>query len=622
MRQLLAPIGIIALFVGLIVPLPASVIDYMLVVNVTLAMLLLVSALYISDPLKLSALPSFLLLATLFRLTLNISTTRLLLSTGDAGQVIQSFGEFVIQGNLIVGFIVFLIITFVQLIVITKGSERVAEVSARFTLDAMPGKQMSIDADLRAGAIDFEEARQKRNDLQTESRFYGSLDGAIKFIKGDALAGLLITAVNIIGGLAIGVMMLGLPFKSALMHYTLLTVGDGLLSQIPALLSSIAAGIVVTRVERKEGSNLATEVFQQLMSNKQVRIIIAVLALSFSLLPGIPFLPFLVISIILVLFSSRDPEKEKIAAEQKLPKFQPRNPPLLSLKFSKEYSGNLSKFQDLPTIIETFRQHVHLQTGLILPLPDLELNANTAGAMDLFFRSARIKTFSKNDLKEENPFIIATSYLLEFIMRYKHEFIDDTQTRRQLDFLEKDTPELISNLVPDVVSVTKISKILKQLLTENIPIRNLDLILQAIAENSECVKNERLTLEHVREALKRSISAVYAPNQEIQAVTIETEIDLAFYRSEKNDDQLRMDYLKELIRVVKTSVLTHPDLVVICSKGSRRLVSDCLEHHHIKVPVLAYEELMLEVKIISLARVSVPETELPVENNENLAKVM
>ncbi|MEO1174010.1 MAG: flagellar biosynthesis protein FlhA, partial [Myxococcota bacterium] len=257
-----------ALVVGvvgmMIVPLPTFIMDLLLVLNVTIAVSMMMIAIYISSPLKLSAYPTILLITTLFRLALNVSTTRLILLQADAGEVVESFGTFVVRGNFVVGAVIFLIITIIQFLVIAKGSERVAEVAARFTLDAMPGKQMSIDADLRAGAFDLDEARKKRQELNRESQLFGSMDGAMKFVKGDSIAGLIITAINIVAGIIIGILMMEMSAGEAVQRYGILTIGDGLISQIPALLGSMTAGLIVTRVSaEEEESHLGGDVFPE-----------------------------------------------------------------------------------------------------------------------------------------------------------------------------------------------------------------------------------------------------------------------------------------------------------------------------------------------------------------------
>jgi type III secretion protein V len=298
MRPDLAFAGFLAAIVALlIVPLPTPLLDVLLALNISLAVVLLLAATYMAHPLRLSTFPTIILVATLFRLGLNVASTRLILGHGYAGEVIESFGEFVVGGNYVVGFVLFVIITVIQFVVIAKGSERVAEVAARFTLDAMPGRQMSIDADLRSGALTLADARRKRSDLQRESQLFGALDGAMKFVKGDAIAGIVIAVVNIAGGLAIGVLQRGMPVGEAARTYTLLTVGDGLVSQIPALIISVCAGLIVTRVSvaDDEGGDIGTEVFAQLGATPRVFSVAAVLLLALAAIPGLPFVPFALI---------------------------------------------------------------------------------------------------------------------------------------------------------------------------------------------------------------------------------------------------------------------------------------------------------------------------------------
>ena len=296
-------VGIVAM---MIIPLPTPLLDLLITTNIALSVLLLLLSIYIANALRIAAFPSLLLITTLFRLGLNVSSTRLILLQADAGDVIASFGNFVVAGNLVVGAVVFLILTLIQFIVIAKGSERVAEVAARFTLDAMPGKQMAIDADLRGGAIDLDEARRQRSALQRESQLYGSMDGAMKFVKGDAIAGILITLINIIGGLTIGVLQRGMSAAEAGALYTKLTIGDGLVSQIPALLISTAAGIVVTRVASEdEGSHLGHDIGQQLLAQPRAIAIAAVLLVLLAIVPGLPTVPFLLLSGVLGVIAYR-----------------------------------------------------------------------------------------------------------------------------------------------------------------------------------------------------------------------------------------------------------------------------------------------------------------------------
>ena len=297
-----ADIALAALIVGivgmLVLPLPTFILDLLLTLNITLALTMLLVAVYMPNALKLSSFPTILLVTTLFRLALNVSSTRLILLDADAGDVIAAFGNFVVAGNFVVGAVIFLILTLIQFLVIAKGSERVAEVAARFTLDAMPGKQMSIDADLRAGAFDMEEARTRRNELNRESQLFGAMDGAMKFVKGDAIAGIIITIVNIIAGMIVGVTQKDMAAGEAVEVYSLLTIGDGLVSQIPALLISITAGIVVTRVASEvEGRNLAEDIAAQLLNNYKAFVIASTFLLVLAVVPGLPTTPFIILSI-------------------------------------------------------------------------------------------------------------------------------------------------------------------------------------------------------------------------------------------------------------------------------------------------------------------------------------
>ncbi|MDI7268808.1 MAG: flagellar biosynthesis protein FlhA, partial [Myxococcota bacterium] len=286
---------IVAVVAMMILPLPTSLIDILLATNISLAVLILLVTLYVADALRIAAFPTILLITTLFRLGLNVSTTRLILGQADAGRVVEAFGGFVVAGNVIVGAVIFLVLTVIQFVVIAKGAERVAEVAARFTLDAMPGKQMSIDADMRAGLVTAEEARSRRGTLQRESQFYGAMDGAMKFVKGDAIAGIIITLVNILAGLAIGVLQMGMTAGDAVQVYATLTVGDGLVSQIPALLLSTAAGFVVTRVAAEDpGAHLGADIGAQIIGQPKAFVVLAALLLGLAIVPGMPTWPFLI----------------------------------------------------------------------------------------------------------------------------------------------------------------------------------------------------------------------------------------------------------------------------------------------------------------------------------------
>ncbi|MGZ4304774.1 MAG: FHIPEP family type III secretion protein, partial [Solirubrobacteraceae bacterium] len=297
--DLLAAVGIVVVVTMLVVPLPPMILDLFITMNISAALAVAVATMYLQRPLDFSVFPSLLLLTTMFRLAINVSVTRLILTKGDAGSVVHDFGQFVVGGNVVIGLVIFLILVVIQFVVVTNGAGRVAEVAARFTLDAMPGKQMAIDADLNAGLITDEQARNRRSEIAREADFYGAMDGASKFVKGDAMAAVLITAINLIGGIVVGMLQHGLPFGEASKHYSLLTIGDGLAAQIPALLISVATGILVTRSASEK--DLGSDVANQILRQKKAPMVAGAVICLFALVPGLPKLPFLFIGIIFLL---------------------------------------------------------------------------------------------------------------------------------------------------------------------------------------------------------------------------------------------------------------------------------------------------------------------------------
>src|SRR5215831_11533881 len=385
-------VGLVAVMIGLmIVPLPTFLLDIFLTINITVAVTILMVSIYISSPTQIASYPTLLLITTLYRLSLDISATRLILLKADAGEVIRSFGMFVVGGNFVVGAVIFLIITLVQFIVITKGAERVAEVSARFTLDAMPGKQMSIDADLRAGIIDFHQARSRRESLSRESQFYGAMDGAMKFVKGDAIAGIVITLINIIGGLVIGVAVNDMAVSEAVQTYSILTIGNGLVSQIPALLISISAGMVVTRVASEtKDANLGKDVAGQILGQPKAIAVASGLLCLMGIIPGLPKIPFFLLaaltgSLAYGLFRARriqdaaidQPQNKVAAAKTDEPQLSMTVPLIL------QTSEALTPFVDMATpdgkhffeLLVKVRNGLYYDTGVMFPAIQITGNA-------------------------------------------------------------------------------------------------------------------------------------------------------------------------------------------------------------------------------------------------------
>lgn len=566
----------------LIIPLPTVLVDFLIGLNIVLSLLIFMGSFYIERILSYSTFPALLLLTTLFRLALSISTSRLILTQADAGEIIASFGEFVIGENLVVGFVIFSIVTIVQFIVITKGSERVAEVAARFSLDGMPGKQMSIDGDLKAGAIDAAQARAKRSELERESQLYGSFDGAMKFIKGDAIAGIVIIFVNFIGGIAIGVGQLGMDLSTALSTFTLLTIGDGLVAQIPALLIAIGAGFIVTRVNGDE-QNLGRNMLSQVLGNPFVLGVSALLALGVGLLPGFPLAVFVFIAITLVavLWRRRRRAQQVVTGEGASP--QPADDtgsaqglvdidnlntetlPLLLLV----PSTRLAELQQA-RFTERLRSQFFIDYGLRVPLPHLRaaqtlpehqvtilINEVRADQFDLFFEYQRLLDFAEQlqdsgiEIKRghdsnkveslwvadsQSQAIAALGYPLRaaqqelyhslavVLVRNIQEFFGVQETKNLLDELEKQYPDLLKE-VYRYVTVQKISEVLQRLVAERISVRNMKLVMETLAHWASREKDTLALVEHVRGALARYISNKFARQDTLNVLLLGAEFE-------------------------------------------------------------------------------------------------
>ena len=592
-KELLVPLAIVAMIVGMVLPLPSVLLDILLIINLLLATALLLSALSVNDPIKLSALPTILLLATLYRLTLNISTTRLILSGGDAGQVVAAFGSVVIGGSIAVGLVVFLIITLIQFIVIAKGAERIAEVAARFTLDALPGKQMSVDADVRSGLMDVERARDKREELQVESRFYGALDGAMKFVKGDAIAGLIIVVVNIIGGVCVGLLVEHLSITHAFQKFVTLTIGDGLVSQIPALLNSLTAGIIVTKVARSEDSSIVNELFAQIGQGKMVRGIICFVSLMLGLLPGMPSVPFVIIGLSLLIF--RGKRQEVQVPNVVVPKFQPRIPPLIAIAASASQIEVLKMADSFAYQLDQFRQTCFEDYGYLLPRIELIVATEPSDRISLLMRGATVLKLENAESIDQTSTLILSA-LRQLVAENRAELMDDMHTRRILDFFETIAPDLVSSIVPGVATVTQLTVLLRSLARDGVSIKNFDVIMQAIAEAGTRIANDRQLLEEVRVSLGRIITERYVTSErKIAVITVDPLVDLAFLEAERGQKIIDADTVARLVSFLESVEGSYP---IIVSKGSRAMLSDCLVARGFLCQVIAFEELPRGVVIM------------------------
>ena len=557
----------VVVIVGLmIVPLPTLMIDLLVAINIATALTILLVAMYITEPLQFSVFPSLLLIVTLFRLGLNVAATRLILLQADAGRIIESFGAFVVGGNYVVGIVVFLILMVIQFVVITNGAGRVAEVAARFTLDAMPGKQMAIDADLNAGLINEDQARERRRRVEQHADFYGAMDGASKFVKGDAIAAIVIVFVNILGGFGVGVMQLGMPLPNALKTYTLLTVGDGLVSQIPALLISTATGIIVTRAASE--SNLGHAVLSELLSNPRALALAGGVLLLLGLIPGLPKPPFFVVGGVLAGGAYLLSQQQRAAAEAAAvapPAEAPKEPdnvlellqvdPMeLEIGYGLIPLVDASRGGNLLQRITLIRRQLALELGIILPTirvrDNLQLRPNAygvklrgveiargelmvnhflamnpGGAEDAlngtptvepaFGLPAQWIPASQREQAEMlgytvvDPASVLTTHLTEVIKVHAPSIMGRQATQALIDNLKREHPALIEELIPGLLTLGEVQKVLQNLLRERVSIRDLVTILETLADRARATRDTDLLSEHVRHALQRPISYQY-----------------------------------------------------------------------------------------------------------------
>jgi flagellar biosynthesis protein FlhA len=563
---------VVCILVFMVVPLPTMLLDLLLAASITFSLIILLVAMYIQQPLELSAFPSILLITTLFRLSLNIATTRAILlhgaeGPGAAGKVITAFGGFVVGGNYVVGLIVFVILVVINFAVITKGAGRIAEVAARFTLDAMPGKQMAIDADLNAGFINEQDARVRRETLAREAEYYGAMDGANKFVRGDAVAGIIITLVNIIGGLAIGIFQMAMPVSRAAQTFTLLTVGDGLVSQIPALIISTAAGIIVSRAGNE--ASLGAEIAGQILFQPRAIAMAAVVLLGFALMPGLPTLPFLVLALIAGMLAYllvrsrraalRDEEGEKAAAEkgaarEHLTALPPLDPLAIEVGYGLIPLVDADQNGELLERIKAIRRQMAFDIGIIIPpvhiqdnmqlnpgeytislkgneiarselMPNyfLAMNPGTAegklegvptkeptyGLPAVWIKDSAKESALSKGYTVVDPATILTTHLSEIIRRHSHELIGRQEVQQMLEHLKQTHPKVVDELVPNLLPLGTVVRVLQNLLREQVPIRDLLAILESLGDWAPLTKDPDILTEHVRHGLSRTLTRMH-----------------------------------------------------------------------------------------------------------------
>ncbi|MEN3202597.1 MAG: flagellar biosynthesis protein FlhA [Atribacterota bacterium] len=648
----------ILIILMMVVPLPPNLVDFLLSCNITLSVMTLLVTTYITNPLEFSVFPSLLLFATLFRLALNISTTRLILLQGYAGRLIAAFGQFVVGGNYVVGFIIFFILVIIQFVVITNGANRIAEVAARFTLDAMPGKQMSIDADLNAGLIDETEARRRRREIERQADFYGAMDGASKFVRGDAIAGLIITLINFLGGIVVGVVQRGLTLQEALETYALLTVGDGLVAQIPALLISTASGLIVTRAASEE--NLGQDVARELTQTPRAVLLTALLLLFLGVIPGLPKVPFFLLAGLAGTFflvqGKEKPKKEppQPPKKEELPKSPEEIVRLIEVDPLELEIGYalvpLVDPQSGGTLLERITQMrinmarekgfvippirvrdnlrlrpnqyviklrgVEVAQGEILPRhylaihpqgeaipiegiptrePAFNLPAYWVGEAQK--ETAEIAGFTLVDAES-----VLITHLSEVLKAHAAELLTRQDVQLLIDQVKRVNQAVVDELIPHALSLGDIQKVLQGLLAEQVPIRDLVLILEALADSVRQAKSIDDLVEAARRRLGRSITRQYLGDDEkLHVLTLDAHLEAFLGRVFAGEEVLSPERFRKILgelskHIERMASLGYFPMLLVPGK-MRRNVRNLLAGSMPQLVVLAFEEIPRDVEV-------------------------
>ncbi|HHQ4928775.1 TPA: SctV family type III secretion system export apparatus subunit AscV [Aeromonas hydrophila] len=687
-KDIMLAVLLLAIVFMMVLPLPPVALDILIAINMTISVVLLMMAVYINSPLQFSAFPAVLLITTLFRLALSVSTTRMILLQADAGQIVYTFGNFVVGGNLVVGIVIFLIITIVQFLVITKGSERVAEVSARFSLDAMPGKQMSIDGDMRAGVIDVHEARERRSVIEKESQMFGSMDGAMKFVKGDAIAGLIIIFVNILGGVTIGVTQKGLSAADALQLYSILTVGDGMVSQVPALLIAITAGIIVTRVSSEESADLGSDIGAQVVAQPKAMLIGGVLLVLFGLIPGFPMVTFFTLAAVVTAggYFIGLRQRNAQSSNQDLPtvlaqgagapaaRSKPKagGKPRGKLGEKEEFAMTVPLLIDVDAALQAELEAIALNDELVrvrralyldlgVPFPGIHLRFNEGvgageyliqlqevpvargllrpgyllvqenasqlellgipyeegtpllpGQPTLWVAKEHQERIEKMRLAALTPDQVVTWHLSHVLREYAEDFIGIQETRYLLEQMEGSYGELVKE-AQRIIPLQRMTEILQRLVGEDISIRNMRAILEAMVEWGQKEKDVVQLTEYIRSSLKRYICYKYANgNNILPAYLLDQQVEEQIRGGVRQtsagsylalDPTITQSFLEQVRHTVGDLTQMQNKPVLIVSMDIRRYVRKLIEGDYHALPVLSYQELTQQINIQPLGRV-------------------
>ena len=653
----------------LIIPLPPLLIDFFITINISAALMIVVATMYVPRALDFSSFPTILLLTTLFRLAINVSVTRLILLEGDAGHVVEAFGNFVVGGNIVVGLVIFLILIVIQFVVITNGAGRVAEVGARFTLDSMPGKQMAIDADLNTGQITDDEARTRRAEVSQEADFYGAMDGASKFVKGDAMAGILITGINLLGGIIIGVVQMGMPFGEAAHHFSLMSIGDGLCAQIPALLISVATGILVTRSDGSD-SDLGTTVSTQILDQRKAPLVAGVMVILFGLVPGLPKLPFLVIGGIFfaVGWSLRNKPSSRqqgvidkqtaataVADAGQAQLAAPRDAALdalaldpleLAIGFGLVPMVDAQAGGTLLARVGTIRRQIASELGMVIPpvriRDDVSLDSHEyvmrvrgtevarGGVM-----AGHHMAMNPGDAMGQLPGIpttepafglpavwipeggraeaealgwtvvdsesVVVTHLTEMIRAHASELLSRQETRQLLDQLKEFNEAVVTEVVPDVLSLGEVQRVLQSLLREGVSIRDLGSILEAIGDKARLTRDPAMLAEYARQALGRTITAPFLDHEgTLRVIALDPQLEQAMAEAlvqTADGEFLAMDpnlaamVVDSAAEQVEQAIGAGGRPVLLCSARVRRHLRMLCEQRLPQMAVCSYNEI-------------------------------
>lgn len=668
-KDLALAFGVLAILVILFSPIPPALLDFAIIVNFGFAFTILMLTFYVSKPVEFSTFPSILLVATLFRLSLNVAATRLILTGADAGEVIESIGTYAVQGNFIIGLVVFVILVVVQYVVVTSGAQRVSEVAARFTLDSMPGQQMSIDADLNLGLISQDEAKARRDELEKQANFYGAMDGASKFVKGDAIAGVIIVLIDIIAGLIVGVAQMGMTWGDAMQRFTLLTIGDGIATQLPALIIAVATGIIVTRSAADR--QLSTEIFKQLGSVPRIPLIVAAILLMMLLLPGMPKWPIIIVGVVAItawlrirkasreaaIATKDEPEEESVQPAKGAPSIELRlgadlmeawqhsksllldriakqrqsiersfgfSHPKVTIQANEDLGGldyEIAIFGDTygTGVIHPDRALALRQSDSAAPINGLPGKDPAYGLDGVWIKPDQTISARKSGYSVIEAEVVLTAHMSEIVKSEISILLTRAATVELLDDVRERQPGLVEELVPNIMTASDVQRVLQNLLQERVSIANVDIILETLVDIGRHEKDPVALSERLREHLAVSIcSALRGQHAELSVLSFDPRVENRILscvgdgRSENLisvDPRLAEQLLQSLAPLVENMIRQGRNPVLLCAGPVRRAMVRLAQRTMPHLSVISVDEIPLRTSLSSFGTVKLPEVE-------------